>query len=330
MHILPAAFFDDTVKMKGEGSGLAFPETVASKDTGQATGTLLSTGALPDHVDQYPFADPLYINWYLSHDDGASWFGPFASGNETFVTLGNPLGDPTANPPVPGCQTPFRTVLYLATKDSEATTESQCVTNTWANFSGRNVCAWNDTLRTYSVPLYYYLSQGPPDNVPALLQGHDGDCTAWADFLKQCLLANNVSNVAVSTAGANPWLRIVAKEADPKDPTFACTVNNETRHGSEDFDGNPGINGQGNGGRTPSSKWFAFHRVVKVGSTYYDPSYGVEPFDDTTADKTTYTQGAIALGELRLRCDDGIDRDLLWETQKANGTLWEGPLYFAP
>ena len=286
MHILPAPFFG-TVKMKGEGTGFTFPEVEADKDPGQATGTLKSTGALPDHVDYF---DPLYLNWYISHDDGASWFGPFASGNECFVTRA-----------APQCSPKFRTVLYLATNGSTADSESQCVTDTWANFSARNVCAWDATAKTYTRQLKYYenLHEEDPDpdppyplitSAPQLLKHGHGQCHAWADLLKECLRANNVANVKrTRITPYTGYRRFAVKHiAFAAGPPYTYPDDDPWFYEENDLTSDPGIPGQNMA--TPAAKLFDKHFLIhRTGDeTYYDPSYGT-----TTSGPSAFTSDSV-------------------------------------
>ncbi len=109
--------------------------------------------------------------------------------------------------------------------------------------------------------------------------------SAWAELFKECLLANNISGSAIAMANAQaPDEGFGVKNFDFVDPpTWDYPQYDPWIYDTSDLDTSvAGIPGQNMA--TPQGKLFNYHRVVKVGSTYYDPSYGV-----TTDDPDTYT-----------------------------------------
>ncbi len=202
------------------------------------------------------------------------------SENEVFITLDDPA-----------CATDYRTVLYLATKGSLATTESACITDTWANFSGpADVHAWDETSKLYLRDLHYY--DGDTDIISAagLLSTGDGQCGAWVELLHECLLANNVSGldlIVVLPAVWHDYMAIKNIIYDDVDPTFsgeyAYYVNTRTDDLNVETPGEPGQNKA-----TPYMKLFWLHYIVLYGATYFDPSYGL-----TYGDEADFTSQCI-------------------------------------
>ena len=291
MKVLPDFFWNGSVKIKGEGSaGLEFDPAEAGVVNGDASATLTSEEALPNYVHQYPFADPLYLNWYISRDNGTSWFGPFASGNETFVTLA-----------APQCSPPFRTVLKLATENGGGTDFGSALLNTWDSFEspGNNqtptgLQAWNESSRAYDIPLTYYAgSTGLATTTAALLTAHDGECLAFARLFMDCCRANPRSPLdpVADTVSVKPppeygsLSPVVVKSIEIYGATYGGTLWPYSR---QDWAPSGSIPGQNS--PEPAVQYFGSgHWIVGVyqwpeipsgpAIFYLDPSYGVEAVD---------------------------------------------------
>lgn len=175
------------------------------------------------------------------------------------------------------------------------------VRNTCASFSApANVCAWDESEKTYSRNLcHYYNSTG--DNVTSgagLLSGGNGQCHAWAELLKECFLVNDITNVkrtrVTPPAGYNAFgvKNIDFDDEDPyypEDDPWKYRITDEDEYGREidDLDITAtGIPGQNMG--TPYAKLSGQHFIVhRTGNaTYYGPSYGITTTggDDYTTD----------------------------------------------
>jgi len=277
--------YGSPVKIKGDGPGnLDIPETTATVVGDEATITNVECpNAFANEVKRYGEADRLKIDWYIH--DGSQWHPAGTSDNEVFITLADPA-----------CATDFRTVLYLATEGSSATTESACITDTWANFSGpADVHAWDETNKVYSRDLHYYDGYTGVTSAAQLLSTGNGQCHAWAELLKECLLANNVANV--KRTRVNPYTgydKFGVKNIvfDDQNPTYPN--DDPWLYAESDLDIDPppagasGLAGQNTS--TPSYKLFARHFIVHrtADSTYYDPSYG-----STTTSASSYTTSGI-------------------------------------
>jgi hypothetical protein len=187
------------------------------------------------------------------------------------------------------------------------------VSDTWANFSGLDVCAWDEAERNYTRELKYYATFGA-DNVtsaPEMLENPNdqGQCGAWADLLQYSLAANGVSSDIIrvappATAPDDPngysgfavknirfwsppkfpghhWPYEIWDPADYYDPDNTTPAEKDL--GEVAIDGIPGQNNS-----APQSKIFGVHFIVLHGTTYYDPSYGT-----TAASAADYTESAV-------------------------------------
>ena len=279
-----------SIKVKGDGPGSLDIPATAAKIAGD-TITLSATEMSDAFANTVDYLAPMTIAWKVSLDGGSSWFDAGSSANEVFVTLG-----------VPGCATRFRTVLYLACKTTGGTDASTCLANTWSSFSGpANVCAWNETAKTYSRALHYYQNadgsgSGPGGNTTTkkLLADANGQCHSWADLLKDCLLVNNVGSKRTRIYPPTGYNEFCVKNVvfDDVNPTYPA--DDPWKYDFSDLDLEPppagaaGLAGQNM--TTPKAKRFGQHFIVHpTGSaTYYDPSYGV-----TTTGEGDFTTQAI-------------------------------------
>jgi hypothetical protein len=123
----------------------------------------------------------------------------------------------------------------------------------------------------------------------------NGQCGAWAELLRECFLANNVPDVALtfvrppagySKFGVN---NIAFDDANPTYPQYSPWQYRENSR-TDDLDvtvsGEPGQNKN-----PPYEKLFFLHYIVHVGAgdDYYDPSYGI-----TTTSPSAYTAAVVA------------------------------------
>ncbi|MGD9498172.1 MAG: hypothetical protein AB7Y46_17860 [Armatimonadota bacterium] len=164
----------DDVHLRGDGPGgldVYTDQVTVNGNIATATDIECAT-TLPNMVNRYA---PLPIAWEASVDGGQSWHYVGTSANECFVTLATPQ-----------CSPRFRTVLYLATQHTGATSEDECVTNTWRSFSSgsgpANVKAWNEASDAYDIDLEYWrnASSDSYTYTTALLREHHGNCHAFA------------------------------------------------------------------------------------------------------------------------------------------------------
>jgi hypothetical protein len=267
-------YFTGAVKIRGDGPGnLSFPATDAAVAGGEATTVtqIKCANAFPNSVMWY---DPLEIKWEISRDGGVSWIEiPPHSKNDAFITLDTPQ-----------CATPFRTVLYLATKNG-GTDADTCLTNTWAMFgtgsAPMNVKAWKDDAKAYDRPLYYYNGGTTNATAAEMLadQEHsNGQCSAWVSLLLECWKANNIPDltpVCVNAPNTHSIEGFAVKEVGfgeahyPGDAPWKY-IAGDLNFAVTDL---PGQNTN-----PPTLKSFGSHymaRRTNIGTyTYYDPSYG--------------------------------------------------------
>ena len=146
--------------------------------------------------------------------------------------------------------------------------------------------AWNETEKAYTRPLHYYLSSlTDVVTAAALLSGGDGQCHAWAEMFKECLLVNNVSNLKKTNVSPPvDYIEFGVKNiSDDGSPTYPNDY--PWQYHRDDLDISPvGIPGQNTD--PPHSKIFVQHWIVhRTGAPiFYDPSYGV-----TTTGASAYT-----------------------------------------
>lgn len=155
------------------------------------------------------------------------------------------------------------------------------------------MCEWTSNEAGYTTELKYYGStSGYGSTTAGLLAASDGDCDAWARLLRDCLLANNVSNADLATADEpGSWEGLGVKNIGFGTPTYDPQTWGRFCYLVGDLDtGVTGIGGQNM--TTPAHKLFNYHKMVYVGSTYYDPAYGKTIADNSTA-KETYTDESI-------------------------------------
>jgi hypothetical protein len=259
------------------------------------TGFVTMDSQLADETAYYP---TLTINWQISPNNGTTWITPSVStsSNQTFVTLATPVGG-----------APLLSALYIATEGAGggngSTDETTLLASVWSAFTGLNVTSAEGT------PLGYYSPWDTNQTSAAgLIVTGDGVCDAWASLFVSVLNAWGYSDICsgdiktiTSTNGTseamliNNWefLRVLNV---PQTPEFAqlraegfdwYNVPDQAENEStfpvakeaghyvwieptvvNDQDGVPGQNSP-----DPMSI-FGNHKVVQIGDTLYDPSYG--------------------------------------------------------
>ena len=239
---------------------------------GLAWATLTSESALPANLVEW--RNKQEIGWSLRLGEGASWSsGCGPSQTEVFQTL-----------VAPQCSPAFRTVLYLATHYGGTDADS-CWAGTWQSFTGLDVCAWNEsdptyTVKAYSRPLSYWKgAAAQAKNTGQLLQQGDGQCTAWADLLQQCIKANGLTD-AVRAQIESPLAHGTAAlfYLKPRYPTNPVPSDDPVPPESPWLYGFPQwgpTKMPGQNSPSPTSDVFSVHQIVRrSGLGFYDPSYG--------------------------------------------------------
>jgi hypothetical protein len=273
------------VMVKGTGpDGISIPATTAtlSGNTVSLPATAAST-AFGNAVNYYP---KFVISWQISFDGGSTWLNAGKSNTEIDVSLKDPKNAGSI----------FETLSWLSSKAAKGdTTEAQVIADIWNQFPGLNI------QRKDGTPLAYYatFSGASCTTTAGLLQGGQGQCSAFAhlflDLMKTQGIAGSTDGMAIkyslvqysvdttnggflvknwkfSDAGGvsgvadYPYLNL-----PPLDGS-SLIGDHSYNWGYADVTDQPGIPGQNS---TNPASFFNNHQIVKIGSSYYDPSYGV-------------------------------------------------------
>jgi hypothetical protein len=265
-----------TVLVKGVGpDGIEFAETSATVYSDHIAATLSDDSPASPLTSSAKYYPNFAITWYAKVGNGSYQYVG-TTRNELFVTY----SDDT-----PPDDSRFRTVLHLATQNG-GSTSSGCLSNTWASFTGLNVCKWKPattgTNGAYTDPLQYY-GNGGTGNITTkdLLAYNDGQCGAHACLLHDSWLANGITSSKTTVgpcAGYNGFaVKNVGFSGSPPYPYSSINTG---------VSGTPGQNTP-----TPGAKLFQWHFMVHPGyfASYYDPSYGATYYDEEA-----FTSAAVA------------------------------------
>ena len=281
---------------------------------------------LPNKVD---YAKNFDFKWTIEliHEPMTTEVG--TSTNELFVTLAAP------KPPVlsyiaggrPQYSTPkvYVTPLWLFCSGAAGSANvADSVAGAFKPFESRDVKSYDDPDKVRNDPslkMYYYKDWTTTHaNLIRLFEKveekdatgkttavyYDGQCNAWTDLLRQCVLEGGLPNViqrvAVSPRNPDPnrlsqgsldlWIKewkpdvagravyinegVVTKTVDGKIVLgdYISLVGDEWRYvwvGTPQFEDKPGVGGQ----NTPDpASLFTQHFVIRYGNTIFDPSYG--------------------------------------------------------
>jgi hypothetical protein len=247
-----------------------------------------STNSLPDSVKKY---DHFVISWqYQSRPYGqtnwSDWYTVSSTDTVLYVCLDTPLTDTCL----------YRTIVENACATSGATNIETAIANIWSRFSGLNFKTWNNNT------LYYYkpgtTSSTNAEHFAALLVSGNGSgqCGAWSELFTQCLGVHGIDNCPIVEVVAykNPYLLDIGFLVNNWNTNNAGTSQSGYYKWRLTFLTNyldmvpvpAGANygdltslsetqGQGSGTNSPSQKIFLRHYIVKYGTNYYDPSYGL-------------------------------------------------------
>jgi hypothetical protein len=281
-----AAALTGVKKVKGSGSGFSFPETAATLAGDKLSATIPCDNAFANTVD---FLNPLTLNWQATGDGGTTWMAGGTSDNRVYVTLDAPTS------------TLFETVADIGGRNAKGkATANDVMAAIWGDFSGPTPGVKRKPMDGHNVAdghelTYWNGGAATATNTGALLKDGNGQCGSWAEFLRDCVLAEGVPGATKVTitstypngVGTGPatggWatgLFLV------KDWTFAAAGTAPAAvapftHKRTEITDNAGVPGQGNA--NPPGGFFN-HFVVKYDGKYYDPSYGAGAFAGGTAD----------------------------------------------
>jgi len=310
----------------GAGPGdLEFPPTEVDDPANPTIDAVACESAFADEVDVFNSAvdsnsELLEINWKVSLDGGATWQDAGTSANPAYITLDDPL------------TTLYHTVLALSCKATDGETEqagetaadvkARCVDKIWAEFADR------DVKRLDGTPLTYYSNyMVANNNTFALLAGEDGSCHAWAHLLIDTWKVQGIDhfNEAVQLSWKDGSRPIASKNGflvekwdfagngtsgDATLPYVNYVLGSPFR--SSWYEWNYAEVTDVDAGDAPAqsndhpASFFYNHVVVKIGSRYYDPSYGA--IHDTLQDFDDELSGFYEIDELNTSENDiGID-----------------------
>ncbi len=254
------------------------------------------------------------IRWQVSIDGGTSWEDVGESENRLYVTWALPIPENPGDFNTPG-QEPdpkqgtgyehLETVFYLGCQYAkEKNSKQQIIDEIWDGFNQSNV------KRADGQAMHYYQTWQCGNITSAdLIKTKDGQCYSWAalfiDVLKTQGLTEDFfltfiesvyerdfsgfiipANFLVKNWNFNeammtqpflsdfPYLNVLSEDFEEQ-----LTINNTYAFSVNDVSDTDGKMGQNN--TNPLSN-FKKHAIVKVGSKYYDPSYGGHvPYNNT-------------------------------------------------
>jgi hypothetical protein len=259
--------------VRGQSQSLGFKYSMGEKDVPPPSGTTfkvdgLSSGNTDSSKVDYAF---FTYEWQIKSTNAQfDWRRAGASTNKLYITLHEAKGSK------------LETMYELACKNKGATTDAECITNTWASFSGRDVKAWSDH-NTFERKLYYYSTKDGDDKytADAMLKNpnNQGQCHAWADLYKHTLEINGIVSRSIIKVAPPAGYDVFGVK------NIGFSGSSPYRWGDLDVSvkGIPGQNME-----TPKAKLFGQHFIVRAEGKYYDPSYGA-----TATDEAGYSNDAV-------------------------------------
>jgi hypothetical protein len=277
-------------KIRGWGSdGINFPATNAVIDSGSheiyPSSPISASSAFPSSTTNFynPWdrtPNPFAISWEVSFDGGSTWESAGTSETPIFVSLAAPVSG------VALLYTTVFTALYV----TGSTTSDEAFFATWDMFAGpADVETWNGRQ------LYYYQTGKSFIDIPQnqttsqFLQLGTGRCGTWQQFFMDCLHVNGITtavptSVDLLSSSSSSYNAFFVKSWSSSGSTgnyynstaFSGANWNEMSSWPGTYNqltSGTGIPGQNTA--TPSEKFWGDHAIVRYGSTWYDPSYGV-------------------------------------------------------
>jgi hypothetical protein len=250
----------DDVDLKIKASG---PDSVAIDEVNaQVTGDKVDLASGAEATDEFEkdkvrYWEEFALGFEASFQGEDEWVEVGTSKNQLYVTHSTPTVSPL-----------FHTVIHLGCSNADGIeSPGDIVAAIWGEFNDR------DVRRVHSsAPMQYWgpNASGNADTASLLAAG-DGQCGAWARFLRDVIKAQGIQ-------GAE------ARQVLPKPPQDSVLQRNALWVKNQDLSplsasppGPPtplqGIAGQGLS--NPSQSVFKDHGVTVYGGTVYDPSYGV-------------------------------------------------------
>jgi len=253
--------------------------------------------------DKIDFYNPLTITWYYGPTVNGPWYEAGTSSNRVYVTWATPK------------TTLIETLLHVGCEGEKVggefgTDDQKVLKKIWAKLATRTIRRVSDqhVLSYYG---FYFLdvnkngkiepdvpgevtNKNHPDlckvkyAAPLIKEGN-GQCHAWTDFMLQALLAQGLEKInpiphetlkAKITSGLGDAFAVKNWQKEGNDPRRVLDVNQEEppTPGADEAKDVLGVPGQGDSPDPPGE--FENHYIVQMNGRYYDPSYGLGPFDD--------------------------------------------------
>jgi hypothetical protein len=266
-----------TTTVKGDGPGnIDIPAATATVSSSELN--LAFTEASNPFPNTIKIYDPLIIQWKVSFT-GATDAAVGESRNQVYITRSTPL--------VPEL---IHTLVHLSCKNADGKAGdtpdgiNQIISSIWSEFTDLNV------ERVDGLQLAYYRTYTCSNvTTKLLIKNGEGQCGSWAklfiDLLKVQGIDQTDDYVIVEPNDGTSQEFLVknwsflgsGSSSVPTYPylnVYKVPFRLETEYNFlyEEFTDSDGIAGQG---ITNPSSIFANHQIVKIGSVYYDPSYGV-------------------------------------------------------
>jgi hypothetical protein len=205
--------------------------------------TITSGVPLNDLIDY----GTLDIDWTVTHDGNSVHYG--STSNRIYVTAG-------------GRNAQFETVLLVGCQGGKEanpiSATEDIIAGIWSEFASRMIDDAEGNLLHY----WGVATATPWTTTEALLKRHDGTCSAWTAFFRDVLAAQGIAATVYK----------IVPEIPADDPNGGLSVPDMKESSLVVYKALPGQGGD------PSRNIFTDHKVVMVGSTIYDPSYGDGPY----------------------------------------------------
>lgn len=293
------------IRATGPKSGtnsLTIPSTVG---TVTANGVKLDKRTVSNpFMNKVDVFDKFEFKWEISIDDGP-WINAGSSSNIAYVTWDKPKQ-----------VSPIHTLVRIGTLAADevmgkiGTNDNDVLNKVWSRIKSKSISRASDNVILSYYGFFDVNGNGSWDdvidtnfnntltckvtNAEGLIKNGNGQCLSWATFMHEVLAAqglskvNGVFNKAISVkikppngafavknwkkTGVSP--RVVIDTDAGVDGGMPATLDASKDQAADD----KGAAGQGNSPNPPSG--FINHWIIKTNGKYYDPSYGLGPFDD--------------------------------------------------
>lgn len=281
---------DEYFRLEVSGiNGLKLKKTIkAVKKDGNATLNLTKQPFDNSFPDRIALHDNAALTWTVSIVDGSS-AKITTTKHRIYVIWGNSVDSNNRE-----------TYFYLGCKNAEG--KKDLLDVVWDNFSTKKV------TRADGAELFYYKTDEEFNIDPNLfLVKKDGNCATWSKFFIQVLKSNGYLAKAETIHYDVPMQNVMVGESSPNSLSFVLIKNwrfidhptaRSSTHPHENIYINPpdiftgsrpyptwlkqeffDLIGKSGQNREDPPSVFGKHILVRIGDTFYDPSYGNGPYD---------------------------------------------------